>query len=633
MLNSHNSKKKLAKTIKDYDGENDTEVNEWGISIDLYQHQKTSVKKMEWMEKNRKRNYNDSSQDCIIESNFGILNDKVGSGKTLMCVSLISREVNSVGFCIKTKEKQFVEVIEKRGNSIFSITRNKLSTVIYLPISIIVVNNSVIYQWKDELDRSNLLYKLITKNNDIENLSKYLYNVNVIVITKTLYSNFVDEFNTLTGTGVSSHCVCRLIVDEYCRRGSFKEIKADYCWLISATIPTIFDFNRTEARINYINTCLLSSGEKSSWLMPYDWRYLIVKNNTEEMNLSFFISKINNVVYIAKGEYNNLLNMQLNVSQEIRRMIVADNIKGAIEAIGGNVEYDSLLSVIIRKEEEEIKKIEASITYYGALSQEDKKNEHIEKLVIIKHKLDNIKEKIERDEKDNECPLCCNEYCDKCLVNCCKNIICGKCTSKLMKINSKCPFCRSPLNLKDIIISSKTKNEIKKEIIKSKCDIIVDIITANPLGKFIIFSEYSNTYNVIHQVLQHTGLKYAEIKGTTEHKNKLLSKYKCGELNIIFLNGRFDGCGINLPQTTDIILYHKITSQTLETQLIGRALRLGRKSDLKVHRLLYQQECELEDDDNSINYLYDNVEENRANDIVNQIESDYELSLRLQNSS
>ena len=83
----------------------------------------------------------------------------------------------------------------------------------------------------------------------------------------------------------------------------------------------------------------------------------------------------------------------------------------------------------------------------------------------------------------------------------------------------------------------------------------------------------------------------------------------------------------------DNILYHKITSQTLETQLIGRALRLGRKSDLKVHRLLYQQECELEDDDNSINYLYDNVEENRANDIVNQIESDYELSLRLQNSS
>ena len=48
--------------------------------------------------------------------------------------------------------------------------------------------------------------------------------------------------------------------------------------------------------------------------------------------------------------------------------------------------------------------------------------------------------------------------------------------------------------------------------------------------------------------------------------------------------------GIDLPETTDIILYHKMSNKNIEIQVLGRALRLGRKEPLYLHRLLTEEE-------------------------------------------
>ena len=46
----------------------------------------------------------------------------------------------------------------------------------------------------------------------------------------------------------------------------------------------------------------------------------------------------------------------------------------------------------------------------------------------------------------------------------------------------------------------------------------------------------------------------------------------------------YDGAGLNLQETTDIILFHDLSIER-EQQVLGRALRLGRKNPLVVHRL------------------------------------------------
>lgn len=632
--------RKRINVVRDYDGNDKLSVNEWGLAVDLYPHQKNSVKKMEYMEKNRRREYTNNNRTCTIESNFGILNDKVGSGKTLMCVSLISRDVNQSDFRKESYDKEFFDITRMSGNGTFSIIEKRTYEVKFYPITVIVVNNGLVYQWKGEMDRSNLLYKLIYRTTDITDLPHYINNVNVIIVSQTFYSRFRYEFEKVVNR--VNYCIKRLIVDEYIMRGSFEIMTNDYCWLVTATFPRIAGFNRRELSINYINRCLEQSSERQDYHY-YTWDRVVVRNSPEELENSFLIADVNNLIYVAEGNHNRLLDMNINVSAEVKRMIAADDIKTAIQSIGGNVETDSLLSVIIRREEEEIRRIEASITYYTTLSQEDKKQEHMQKLEIAKKNLQNLKEKIERDETTNECPLCYDEFRDKCLINCCKNIVCDRCIARVIQINNRCPFCRQIIIFSSIILSTENAGPSPKKMkIKTKGQHILDIVRNNPTGKFIIFAESSNTYNAVYSDLLLTGLKFAEIRGTSAHKNKTLERYKNGEINILFLNCRSDGSGLNLPETTDIILYHKISSQQLETQLLGRALRLGRTKNLTVHRILYKQEVNLRDDEAAINHLHDQQEEenfgeemeaNNNAERERQIQEDYELALQLQNSS
>jgi hypothetical protein len=633
-------KVQIKSLVGDIEGNEEEKVNDWGVTVDLFSHQKNSVKRMEIIEENRIRDYNTEYTSCVVDSNFAILNDKVGSGKTLTMLSMISREVNKDGFSLEQSKRDFVDIYSVHGSSICMIKNTKVKQINFIPINIIAVPNSIIFQWKEELLKTNLKFKSVTTNAQIKALEQYLYKVNVIVVSKTLYNVFSEHLFQIKKE--DSFCVKRLISDEYISRGSFKHIKADFYWLITGTIPKVYDFRSIELRYNFINQCLASSGINFSGrytsYLKYD--HVAIKNSEEEINTSFLVAKVENLVYIAKSKNELFLNIGVDIKDEIKRMIAADDIKGAIEAIGGNIETDSLLKVIIRKEEDKLKEIEASITYHDTLSHLDKKQEYILKLEVAKKRLNAIKERIERDENEGECPLCCLEYVDKCLVECCKNIMCGNCVTKIIKNNKNCPFCRGSIDMKKMIVSTKEElknKKQKKKNHKTKSEYIIDIINKKPTGKFIIFSEFSNTYDNVIEALKSTGLKYSEVKGTTVAKNNILEKFRNGDLNIIFLNGRSDGAGINLPQTTDIILYHKATSTALETQLIGRALRLGRTSDLKVHRLMYEKEYEMQEDEGAINYLYQRVEEEESDENEEkennqeQIESDYQLALRLQN--
>ena len=55
------------------------------------------------------------------------------------------------------------------------------------------------------------------------------------------------------------------------------------------------------------------------------------------------------------------------------------------------------------------------------------------------------------------------------------------------------------------------------------------------------------------------------------------------------LNTNYYGTGLNLENTTDLIFYHKMSSD-MEKQVIGRAQRVGRTSVLNIHYLYQDNE-------------------------------------------
>jgi SNF2 family DNA or RNA helicase len=177
----------------------------------------------------------------------------------------------------------------------------------------------------------------------------------------------------------------------------------------------------------------------------------------------------------------------------------------------------------------------------------------------------------------------------------------------------------------------------------SKTEVVKNIINSNKDGKFILFSEFSNTFDMIQNALKEANIPFAEVKGTSDMKQKYIRLFKEGKLTVLFLNSRNDGSGIDLPEATDVILYHKMSSKDIETQVLGRALRLGRTKPLTVHRLLYKDEEQMDDNVRNLGHLHrshlppsheseDNNEQQEYQRRLReeQEQEDRELAMRLQ---
>ena len=85
--------------------------------------------------------------------------------------------------------------------------------------------------------------------------------------------------------------------------------------------------------------------------------------------------------------------------------------------------------------------------------------------------------------------------------------------------------------------------------------------------------------------LKENNILFVEIKGSVKTIQKNLEYFKSGKIKVLFLNSNTSAAGINLQETTDIILYHKMALNN-ENQIIGRANRIGRNIDLNVHHLI-----------------------------------------------
>jgi SNF2 family DNA or RNA helicase len=225
------------------------------------------------------------------------------------------------------------------------------------------------------------------------------------------------------------------------------------------------------------------------------------------------------------------------------------------------------------------------------------------------HKISNLqikKEQVERQIKDLEgrfqkmlqgsCIICMNNINNPVLEPSCQNLFCGDCLFEWLKKHDTCPTCRIKINPKNLIYVKSNKNndsnQITKERKKTKLEMVIDIITAKPEGKFLIYSAYDETFKPICNILKENKISFVMLKGNHNSKQAILNDYKQGDIKVIFLNSNCNSAGLNLQETTDIILYHDMLTST-QTQIIGRAERIGRVGVLNVHHLSIEKDVDI----------------------------------------
>ena len=134
----------------------------------------------------------------------------------------------------------------------------------------------------------------------------------------------------------------------------------------------------------------------------------------------------------------------------------------------------------------------------------------------------------------------------------------------------------------DNIIEKKHNVKIENMLISLKKDILNK-------KRCLIFSDNNYFFKNIKYELDSHSISNRTLKGNTNTINSIIRKYKNHDINVLLLNMKHCGSGINLEMSDNIYIMNFLDSET-ETQVIGRVNRIGKKNNLNINYYLTTHE-------------------------------------------
>lgn len=519
------------------------------INIPLFLHQLKSIEEMETLEKEKEISLNGIA---YIHTKLGVLGDLPGYGKSLSVLGLIA----------KTKENydRDSKYVVERSKHYDYVSMVKVEILPRIPTTLILVNISIISQWIQELNRTLLNYIAVSKPSEIDDI-KNIEEYDVVLVSNNIYNIFSQVYH--------KKCWKRFVIDEPASlKLCMEETHATFYWLVTGTPNELYLKRRT----GFLNN-LLPDVENFDL-----FNHLIVKNDDNLVKNSYIMPPTKNIYYKCKGNISKLF--EGLVADNVMEMIESCNISGVFNSLNNNDEkFNGELTIYDVYKIRKTKRLEEFDT---------ENNKNLEKIKTIREHLTLFEKRLFRYIVQNKCIICQGYHTNPSVLSCCQQIFCGECIKESCL---ECPLCKT--KKEDFIIiplkvdknqESDYKNYENTENNKTKIEYILDIIGDTKNKKILIFSNYNETFNIIKRFLDEKKLNYLELRGTKEKRDNTIDLYKSGDVNILLLNTIHSGAGLNLQETSDIILYHPI-HEYQKIQVIGRANRIGRKIQLNVHYL------------------------------------------------
>jgi hypothetical protein len=502
------------------------------IKISLFNHQLTSIYNMENLEKSERI----LMKPYSIRTKVGFLSDLLGYGKTLSILGLIARD--NMPWDIN------YPYITREPTGTMYIKCEELEMYKKLNVNLVVLPSILVSQWEKELEKTMLNFATICKANHAEIIDPKNYEI--ILCDQRFYNDLTARF--------SKYAWKRIIFDEpSMSKMNLRTSMTGFYWFLTYTYSDFF----MKKKGKFFNEIF---GNLDTTILEN----IVVKNNDDYVKTSFKMPETKHFRYTCYEPLISVLNGI--ISDTVIELISAGNFDKAIKALGGDKDNKNIINLIIKKKFQKIQKY---------TDNEDKKK-------LLQSEITELEKRFNLF-LSSECPICLEKMLDPTLVAECHHFFCNKCIHESLKINPCCPLCRTELYKEKFITYSTSENNYRNAFhCRTKQEIITDIINnRKESDKFIIFSNHDETFNKLKLFLN---VKYGDLKGKSEQKEKTLREFKTGEIKVLFLNAKESGAGLNLQETTDIILYHKMKEET-EVQIIGRANRIGRKQPLKIHYL------------------------------------------------
>lgn len=565
-------------------------------------------------------------------SQYAFLSDSVGSGKTLVILAYIAY--------LRNKQLNPKPHMHKSSTSLlYSIYNNPNY---YKKGKMIVVPHTLYRQWEDTIKNDTNLNILFCKNVSVlkkDNLEDLILKSDAVLITNTLYQQLQD-FAISKKIGWSN-----IFVDEAdsihfpVTRTSFDK-NGDFIWFITATWATFlinslpyFFMNRhivstnpdTQSIImrnllapyldrdftNIINGQFQDIGYQqiqsknffSKYLTDHPQRHkLILRCRDDFRKISIQLpSIITEIIRCRPSLAQRIVNDFLKPN--IQMLLHVGDITGALSALGVETKSEhDLISAITDSQQKELIRLKTTYDFkqsieYATPQAKEVALQHLQtKIHSLEQQISSFKERL----IEAVCPICYDETASKTetiIVPCCKQIYCGECILKTLSSKGQCAMCRQQLTAGELhrlgqgqqqTLSNHTVQVDQQQL--SKQETLLKLLKDNPTGKFLVFSHYENPFYNIQTELQQHNITVSIVQGNKDVIYSTLEKFRTGSIRVLLMSNPALYAGLNLQETSHIIFYHGRMSSGEETQIIGRAQRIGRTTQLKIIKLLHPNE-------------------------------------------
>lgn len=533
----------------------------------LFPHQIRNISIMEKLEEKRKVKV----PYGYIKTKLGILADKTGYGKTASILGLVSRNNmfwNTNSSFVDKKIYQFCN-----NNSIVCKEKKLYPRV---NTTLVLVPNVIVFQWREELEYTDLKYLIVDTVKSIKEIACLNEKYDIVIVAAKVFNTFMSINRSVAWK--------RFIFDEpgNTKVTSMHNVVAGFYWFITATVGKIYPLH--EKCKNSFMRGFLHGYEFDWWAIDN----LCIRNDEKYLEESFKSPPVKHYRYYAINKSFALVKNY--ATRIITQMVDAGNIRGAIKALGGNETLD-IFQLLKNEKTLKLTDCENKIKTF----KESENNKHLEQVEKLEKESEKLKQEItEIDEKysdiiKSECMICYEPLKDSVMESNCKRLFCGRCILTWLKESDKCPLCREKIQENTLVYlrNIESEKEVAPMVLTEKVSILKEIISLNPTGKFIIFSNWNQSFREVATMLKMEKLDYKEIKNKTRDVENTIKNFKNGTLNILLINTTYNGAGLNLQEATDIVLYHEMDIDT-EIQAVGRVNRIGKKTDIRVHHLLYK---------------------------------------------
>jgi len=546
-----------------------------GIIRPLYNHQLAGLYQIQQREK-------DSSCEIpygalrkyqgIMKTRCGFLCDPLGSGKTLVALSLVLLD--------SPPEIEKRRTIHSRHIGKVDV-KNYSDNTRYERTNVFVVPHGLMYHWKEHAikyfteDISKKIVFLVKRKQVDEFNEKYIDTCtdfpHIVICSSTRWRTWG---NVLLERGIM---VDRIVYDNADKLKIPQNpcVLSRFYWFITSS-PETWNM-RTSGflrQLIYDLTILCMDCRMFDKNRRVQYGNMFIQSCDSFVKTSLKLPDVKEITMYCKLDSKSSI-FGSALPYNLRKALEAGDMNFVLQHLGCDTEQE-IFSTLTKNITDAIGRNNREIENYKQLKYDT--GPLMEENTRLTERMGYLKERI----SDTTCAICIDEIQNtKSVLSCCSNTFCLRCILRSTEKTRKCPMCRTNTTVDEIRIVSDKYEDTKVRQIPTRWEVLERLMTEKD-EKTIIFSNFG--FSKVNQILEQKSIRHAELKGTYHQIKRVCNEYMYGDLNCLLLCTKYKGSGHHFPQTSRIVFLHEV-SRPLRDLIINTGQRVHGSSSLEVYTM------------------------------------------------